>query len=326
MNIGKLEQVTNLRSIWPYETEFSDWLVSTQGLQIIERDLNVALENAQREVRGSNYPCDIVGNVAGEKNHVVIIENQYDCTNHDHLGKLLTYGAVNSATTAIWIAEKFSEDHRSAIDWLNSNTPPQINFFLALIRVFRIGESPLAPKLEIICQPNIKAKVKRTLEASEINQAQESYRQLWTQIHAYLVEKKVPFGLRKPATGHWSTIRLGVNYEVNLLALKNTVGVEFVATPTEREAVYEHFLRRKTEIEAAIGTPLSWECKPDIKRFRIFLFKDLNPWHVETQVESFDWLNHFGCAFVRVFKAEVTLFKTSVSSSFAIENEVEVLE
>lgn len=85
---------------------------------------------------------------------VVLIENQLERTDHTHLGQLLTYAAGLHADTIVWIAERFTDEHRAALDWLNENTPDNINFFGLEVELWRIGDSPLAPKFNVVCKPN----------------------------------------------------------------------------------------------------------------------------------------------------------------------------
>ena len=145
MTIGKRMPVDNLKALWAKENEFSDWLVSTEGLELLAQDLEIQIENPEREAKGSNFSCDIVANIVGEEKHRVVIENQFGRTNHEHLAKLLTYAATQKAMTGIWIAEEVADDHRQVIDWLNENTPDTISFFVAELKAYRISDSPAAP-------------------------------------------------------------------------------------------------------------------------------------------------------------------------------------
>lgn len=80
------------------------------------------VEEPQRECRPGDFSCDIVGHLVGDENHRLVIENQFGKTNHDHLGKLLTYAAQHTAMTGIWLSEYVADDHREVIDWLNNFT------------------------------------------------------------------------------------------------------------------------------------------------------------------------------------------------------------
>ena len=84
----------------------------------------------------------------------VLIENQIESTDHSHLEQLLTYAAGLEAVTIIWVASRFTDEHRAALDWLNTITNEKFNFFGLEIELWRIGASPAAPKFNVVCQPN----------------------------------------------------------------------------------------------------------------------------------------------------------------------------
>ena len=159
--IGKQTILPSIKEIWPKEPEFSDWLSSEPGVELLAQDLGIEIENARREAKGANFPCDIVGNLVGDEKHIIVIENQFGRTNHDHLAKLLTYAAAHNAMTGIWIAEEAPDDHRQVIDWLNENTPDNISLYLVEVKAYTIGTSDPAPRLDAVCRPNVPFTVSR---------------------------------------------------------------------------------------------------------------------------------------------------------------------
>ena len=144
--VAKRSQVKNLKTLWQQETHFSDWLATQDGIDLLAQDLEIEIENPRREGKGANFSCDIVANIVGDESHVVVIENQFGRTNHDHLAKLLTYAAVQKAVVGIWIAEEAADDHRQVIDWLNENTPNTVSLYLASKRS-RLAQVPQHPSL-----------------------------------------------------------------------------------------------------------------------------------------------------------------------------------
>lgn len=93
--LAKRTPVQNIRSIWPKEPDFSDWLISPEGIDLLAQDCEVEIGNPKREGKGANFSCDIIANRVGDEKHVVGIENQFAKTNHDHFAKLLTYAVTH---------------------------------------------------------------------------------------------------------------------------------------------------------------------------------------------------------------------------------------
>ena len=129
IKMGKLVEV-DIRKLWGHEQyDFSNWLADKENLELLNETIGLTLSEVEKEVYVGAYRCDLVGKdeVTGEK---VIIENQLEASNHDHLGKIITYASGLDANVIVWIVKEAREEHRSAIEWLNNNTATNINFFL----------------------------------------------------------------------------------------------------------------------------------------------------------------------------------------------------
>ena len=117
----RLEEV-NIRDLWKHEQyDFSDWLSKEENIEMLGDEVGLTLTDINREVYVGSYRCDLVAKdeATGIK---VVIENQLEATNHDHLGKIITYASGLDANVVIWIVKEAREEHRSAIEWLNNNT------------------------------------------------------------------------------------------------------------------------------------------------------------------------------------------------------------
>ena len=141
-----------LRDIWPHEAQdFTPWLA--ENLVFLAEVLDMDLELEATEKRVGDFRADIVcwNRVDNSR---VIIENQFEKSNHQHLGKVLTYAAGLDAATIIWIAEELRPEHRDVLNWLNRNTPVALQFFGVEITVFQIAESPYAPEFKVVTVTN----------------------------------------------------------------------------------------------------------------------------------------------------------------------------
>lgn len=148
--LGRIEKV-ELRGIWPREDEnFTPWLAN--NLDLLGEELGLTLELVELEHEVGQYRLDILAKE--EEGGNVAIENQFEWTDHDHLGKLLTYAAGVEAEYVVWVAEYFNAEHRSAIDWLNRLNPDRVWFFGVEVRAIRIGDSPPAPDFRIVAAPS----------------------------------------------------------------------------------------------------------------------------------------------------------------------------
>jgi hypothetical protein len=133
------------------ERDFTPWLAD--NLDLLGELLGRRLDLVAREARVGGFEADLHLQVVGEDAQV-LVENQYGASDHDHLGKLLTYGAGLGATLLVWLAETIREEHRAALAWLNESTPEGVGFFGVELRFVRIAASLPAPELRVVAQPN----------------------------------------------------------------------------------------------------------------------------------------------------------------------------
>src|SRR5437773_2500679 len=150
--IGKLERV-ELREVWKHEARsFTQWLEN--NIDVLNEALDLALVNVDREQAAGSFSIDLVAEDEG--GGTVIIENQLEKSNHDHLGKLITYLTSMSAKAAIWIVSDPRPEHVAAIAWLNESSSAE--FYMVKVEAVRIADSPAAPLFTLIVGPSVETK------------------------------------------------------------------------------------------------------------------------------------------------------------------------
>lgn len=148
--LGKLKRL-DPGDVWANEAkDFTPWL--RDNIDLLCEALGVELEIAQSEGEVGDFYADLVGREV-ESGRVVVIENQLGPTDHDHLGKLLTYAAGLNAGLAVWVATDFREEHRRVLQWLNSMAGEERSFYAVELEVVRIGDSPPAPDFDVVVKP-----------------------------------------------------------------------------------------------------------------------------------------------------------------------------
>lgn len=260
MKLGKLHEV-DIRKVWLHEQyDFSKWLAAEENIQELGNVLNLSLTDIETERLVGSYRCDILcrDEITGK---VVLIENQLEQTNHDHLGKILTYASGLDASVVVWVVAAARDEHASAIEWLNKHTDDSISFFLIEIHAYKIGDSEPAPQFKIIEQPNDFAKiVKRISQDKGMNESQGCRLEFWTQFNDILEQRGKPFNKRKATTDHWYSVAVGSSecqISIDLVNKEHKIRVGlWIADSKER---FDYMKQHKTEIEAAMGMALSWE-------------------------------------------------------------------
>lgn len=319
-NLGRLEQVT-LRSIWADEArDFTPWLALPENLRLLGETLGIELETESKEVSVGPYSADIVcrNTADGTK---VLIENQIEKTDHCHLGQILTYTAGVGATTMVWIASRFTEEHRAALDWLNEHTTEETSFFGLEVELWRIGQSPAAPKFNIVSKPNDWSKAVRQQSSSvsgSIQRTEEKNLQFkfWTEFKLWL-EENTELRVQSPGYQSWLAAPIGRsgfhlaliaslwNNRLNSYAIPE-LRVELVLNSVNSQQQFDVLKGRRVEIETSLGTALVFHDETSRKR-RIYIRRDFELRDQTKWPEAFEWLAKYLKTFTETFRPIVTV-------------------
>lgn len=260
-SIGKLIEV-DVRELWRHEQyDFSKWLSKKENIEYLNEILGLTLVSVDNEVYVGPYRCDLVAK--DETSGItVIVENQLESTNHDHLGKIITYASGLDAKVIVWIVKEAKEEHRAAIEWLNNNTSTDINFFLIEIHAYKIGDSDPAPKFEVVEKPNdfVKRSKTKDREDGEMNKSQAARLYFWEEFNKVVAQCGKPFNIRKATTDHWYDVAIGSSDAHISITLVNKFGnivVELYIS--NNKALFDKLKAQKDSIESDLGFALDWD-------------------------------------------------------------------
>jgi hypothetical protein len=254
--IGKLERVP-LREVWKHEAyDFTQWL--QDNVDVLNTTLKLLLVNLEREQAAGSFSIDLVAEEEGGGK--VIIENQLEKSNHDHLGKLITYLTILNAQKAVWIVSEPRPEHVAAISWLNDSS--SASFYLVKVEAVRIGSSPPAPLLNLIVGPSEqKSEVAKT--NIEFAERDNTYRRWWTKLIEH-PEAKLHSHITAPGyawIGTTTGIRgLSFNYSVRQDYATSELYIDRGKdSENANKAIFDQLIAHRAEIEQAFGTNLNWE-------------------------------------------------------------------
>lgn len=310
-DLSRLEKV-ELRDVWKSEAgDFTPWLAIEENIALLSATIGIELEVEAQEKNVGPFRADILCKNT-LSNNWVLIENQLEKTDHTHLGQLLTYASGLDAVTIVWIAYKFTEEHRAALDWLNEITNERFNFFGLEVELWRIGNSPIAPKFNIVSNPNDWtkriAKAASQIGNVELTETRKLQLEFWTRFSEALQNTKEITSTQSPRPQYWFNVALGRS-GIHLSLIANTydkrIGVRLYMSGNVADTALDQLLEHKEEIEKEIGSTLIWNPFPDKKDKIILLDINADITKTEKWNEYINWLVEYTLKFRHAFSSRI---------------------
>lgn len=310
--LGRLKSV-DLRAVWTREAEdFTPWLARDQNIALLGNSIGLDLEVEAQEKDVGPFRADILCKNTADDSWV-LIENQLERTDHTHLGQLLTYASGLSAVTIVWVASRFTNEHRAALDWLNDITSDDFNFFGLEVELWRIGDSAIAPKFNIVSNPNDWTKniasAAHNLKSNAISDTKRLQHDYWQSFRRLMEERGGLVRPTKPRPQNWQSFTIG-RTNFHLTTLVNTVDSQIgVALVLSKENAKPHFhllQEDRSAIESEIGEALEWDELPTKTECRIRLrWQGCDPTDRSAWSTQHEWLYERLQRFHHVFGARV---------------------
>lgn len=298
----------DVRDFWTREDrDFTPWLadeIESEGASNLENALSIDLEVIEREKSVGKYNVDIFARVVDD-GRKVIIENQLEASDHDHLGKSIAYAAGLDADIIVWVAPSFNDEHRDAIQWLNSNSREGVDFFGIRLEVWRISDSPPAVRLNPIETPS-EWKEKAQRARGELSERDKLREEFWTAFRDRIQDTSTPLRARKPQPRHYYSNPIGVGgYHISYYVDENedTLGLELIIS--DDEEAYHYLKDQSDEIEAELGMEIYWgelrETRAGNMRSELGVKRDAVIEDKDAWDDYFEWMLEAGEKFHQVF-------------------------
>jgi hypothetical protein len=290
-NLGSLTSV-DLRSYWKREdSHFTPWLAQQENLSLLSEALSMNLRLIDTELRVGSYRADIVCEDVSTLT-TVVIENQLTVTDHSHLGQVIAYAAGLEAHSMIWVAERFTPEHESAVQWLNTATTDEYSFFGVQIELWQIGNSEPAPRFDVVAKPNEwrRATRRATREGTKKSGSMyQDWKQFWTRFGSFTESSGSKYPKPVAAARNWLYLPW------NLDGIKITASHSLVNTRSSvyvliNEDLFEQVSSREQELVALIGQSVRITEERSNPRSGGFIAIDEQPEGGE-EADRFRWLN-----------------------------------
>lgn len=301
--LARLERVP-LREGWPNEAgDFTPWLAQPENLRLLAQTIGIELECESVEKPVGSFSADILcrDTTTGAW---VLIENQIERTDHNHLGQLLTYAAGLEATTIVWVAATFREEHRAALDWLNEISAEDFRFFGLEVELWRIADSPAAPKFNIISKPNAWSRdVRETArEAGELSENRVLQREYWTAFVEYLKRSGSSLPQIEPAARnsiHISLGRAGIRLNAAISSWDfeleeyghDSIRAGITIKGKRAQVYYDELSKHRDHVDSVLlPDAVTWYAQEGVQLRRIFVRRDADVLNRADWQAQHEWL------------------------------------
>jgi hypothetical protein len=313
--LGTLASV-DVRSHWANEAaEFTPWLAEATDIAKLGEAIGLELEVEHTEVAVGPFAADILARVSATGGYVVI-ENQLSKTDHDHLGKAITYAAVLGAKTVVWVAPNLTEEHRKALDWLNDNSSDDLSFYGVQLELWSIDGSAPAVRFNVVCRPADMVRHVAAVAHGEISESKKLQFEWWSAFRDALLAKKAVPSAQSPRPQFWYDVALG-RTGIHISATANTfdkrIGLRvYMMGRFGAASALAQLLEQRAQIESEIGTPLVWDPNPTASDKVIATHLDADLTRRDKWPEYLEWLVNMTIKFRRVFGPRVKALVMSV--------------
>lgn len=309
--LSKIEHLP-LRRCWQNEaSDFTPWLAEEENMSRLAEALGMTeIEVIATEERVGSFRADILcHDPINDK--LVLIENQLEKTDHNHLGQILTYAAGLDAATIIWIAEKFTEEHRAAIDWLNRITDKNFNFFGVEIQLIKIRTNKsVAPVFNVISKPNDFSKDVRSSSQKKADTAAEKRQakfEFWCDFCEYMRNNPSKlFKPESPSEQHFIRIPIGDDRFTITLLIHVNIGratVRLYMPDDLDKTCFDALEKNREKAEKSIGSVLEWNRYDGQRSSTINAFlRNCNFADATGKQVVFAWYKDYTERFIKYFK------------------------
>lgn len=308
--LGTIKKVP-LRKIWNNEAyDFTPWL--SENLEELGQAIGLELEFEGKEVPVGPYSADILAKDAGTDQYVVI-ENQLEKTNHDHLGKCITYASVLDASAVIWVASHFTDEHKKALEWLNDHTSDNVSFYGVVVELWQIDDSKPAIRLNVVSEPNeIVRQAVKNKQQGELTETKKRQLEFWTEFRESLASTGEIRSIQSAGPKYWFDVALGKS-GIHLSNTFNTdsdeLGIRVYIGNKNADEWLPHFEHNKEAIESELGYKLQWNPNPENRDKVIVVTKKFNLHDESERTKAISWMVMETLKFRRIFSKLIREYK-----------------
>ena len=304
MDFGTIK-IVDIKTIWENEPQkFTPWLAD--NLSVLGELIGLDLDFTSREAEVGDFAVDLLAKDLST-NRTVVIENQFNSTDHKHLGQLITYASYYKAGVIIWLSEKIRDEHRAAIDWLNNNTDGNIDFFAVEIEVIQIDNSKPALNFKLKAYPNEWQKSALNTRTGETSPTMNSYKTFFQTLIDELRTKHKFTNAKVGQPQSWYSFSTGVRgfqYSVSFAKGERVRAEIYIDTgkAENNKSIFREFESQKQNIEKEFGNSLKWEILEDKRASRVAIYRQgsINE-DTTTLIEIKDWCIRQLLIFKKVF-------------------------